>query len=404
MINDEIFHHSSLGIHHLSTRPSIAIVGAGVFGLTAALELRARGWSVTVIDASPSVPATTAASTDISKVVRSDYGADRLYTDLADAALVGWDRWNARWGRVYHEDGFLVLASGPMRPAGFEYESFTLLAERGHDVERLDATTRANRFPAWSPERYPDGYLNRRAGWVESGNVVALLADASRAAGVALRVDTRFATLIAQGSRVTGIRTASGDDVKTDVVLVAAGAWTPALLPELSDVMWTTGQPVVHFAVSQPLQWQAPTFPVWAADIARTGWYGFPARDDGILKIGHHASGRRVHPDEPRVVLPEELARFRQFLSENLPALADAPIASSRLCLYCDTFDGDFWIDHDPDRPGLVVAAGDSGHGFKFAPILGSIIADAIERKTNTTSARFAWRPRERDSKEAARA
>jgi glycine/D-amino acid oxidase-like deaminating enzyme len=375
-----------------------------VFGLTAALELRARGWTVSVVDASPTVPAPTAASTDISKVVRSDYGADRLYTDLADAALEGWDRWNARWGRVYHEDGFLVLARGSMRATEFEYESFTLLSERGHAVERLDPATRAERFPAWSHERYPDGYLNRRAGWVESGKVVALLAEASRAAGVSLRVDAKFAALLAQGSRVTGIRTTSGDDLETDVVLVAAGAWTPTLLPELRDVMWTTGQPVLHVAVSQPSQWQPPTFPVWAADIARTGWYGFPAQDDGILKIGHHASGRRVHPDEPRVVLAEEHARFRQFLSENLPDLADAPVASSRLCLYCDTFDGDFWIDHDPDRPGLVVAAGDSGHGFKFAPVLGAIIADAVERKPNSTSTRFAWRPRERDSKEAARA
>jgi glycine/D-amino acid oxidase-like deaminating enzyme len=359
---------------------------------------------VCVVDASPSVPAATAASTDISKVVRSDYAADRFYTDLADAALAGWDRWNARWGRVYHEDGFLVLARERMRPAEFEYESFTLLSARGHDVERLDPEARADRFPAWPRERYPDGYLNRRAGWVESGRVVALLADASRSAGVALRADATFTRLIEQGSRVTGIRTAGGVDIKADVVLIAAGAWTPTLLPALGNVMWTTGQPVLHFSVADPTRWHAPTFPVWAADIARTGWYGFPARDDGILKIGHHASGRRVHPDEPRTVLAEEQAQFREFLAENLPDLASAPVAASRLCLYCDTFDGDFWIDHDPDRPGLVVAAGDSGHGFKFAPVLGSIIADAVERKPNTTSSRFAWRPRERDAKEAARA
>ena len=383
---------------------SIAIVGGGVFGMTAAIELRERGWTVWVVDRA-SVPAANAASTDISKVVRSDYGADELYSDMADAALHLWNRWNARWpDPLYHEDGFLVLAGDAMRPGEFEYESFTLLAKRGHAVERLDPRSRSLRFPAWSMDRYPDGYLNRRAGWVESGKVVARLTESARARGVRLLEHTQFADLLETGSSVTGVRTTNGDELRTDMVLVAAGAWTPTLLPYLSEVMWTTGQPVLHFAVGDPKRWCAPRFPVWAADIGRTGWYGFPALADGTLKIGHHAAGRRIHPDDPRTVLPGEEAAFQQFLRESLPDLAGAPVTTRRLCLYCDTFDGDFWIDRDPDRPGLVVAAGDSGHGFKFAPILGAIIADIVEEKPNAFANRFAWRVRERDSKEAARA
>ena len=111
-----------------------------------------------------------------------------------------------------------------------------------------------------------------------------------------------------------------------------------------------------------------------------------------------------MHPDDPRTVLPSEIDAFRAFLRDSLPRLADAPIASTRLCLYCDTFDGDFWIDHDPERHGLVVAAGDSGHGFKFAPVLGPLIADVVERRPNPHASRFAWRTRVLDGKEAARA
>ncbi len=383
---------------------SILIVGSGVFGLTAALELRARGWSVAIVD-SGTVPAETAASTDISKIVRSDYGPDALYVDMADAALSGWDRWNGRWPRaLYHEDGFLLLAADTMRPGEFEYESFTLLNARGHRVERLDPATRRQRFPAWPADRFPDGYLNRRAGWVESGEVVRRLAADARAAGVRVHERMTFAGLLERGSTISGIRTADGRHLRADCVLLAAGAWTPALLPHLGGVMWTTGQPVVHFAVQEPERWRAPSFPVWAADIARTGWYGFPALPDGTLKIGRHAAGRRVDPDEPRIALPSEVDAFREFLLDNLPDIAGVPIIKTRLCLYCDTFDGDFWIDHDPDRSGLVVAAGDSGHGFKFAPVLGALIADVIERRPNAWSARFRWRTRERDAKEAARA
>ena len=113
--------------------------------------------------------------------MRADYGADHLYTEMAEAALAGWDGWNARWQTpLYHEDGFVVLASEPMAPGGFEYESFESLRLRGHPVERLTGVDRASIVPAWSPIAYPDGYLNRRAGWVESGAVVTRVADEAR--------------------------------------------------------------------------------------------------------------------------------------------------------------------------------------------------------------------------------
>ena len=167
--------------------------------------------------------------------------------------------------------------------------------------------------------------------------------------------------------------------------------------------MWATGQPVVHVDAGDDPRWRPPQFPVWAADISRTGWYGFPALANGALKIGHHGAGRRVHPDDGRDVLPSEIERVREFLRESLPELLHSPVCDAHLCLYCDTFDGDFLIDHDPDRPGLVVAAGDSGHGFKFAPILGPLIADVVERRDHPWSRRFRWRSRGPDHREAAR-
>jgi glycine/D-amino acid oxidase-like deaminating enzyme len=158
--------------------------------------------------------------------------------------------------------------------------------------------------------------------------------------------------------------------------------------------MWATGQPVLHFRPPHPAEYQPPRFVPWAADITRTGWYGFPAQADGTLKVANHGPGRRIHPDEPRTLAPGDEAQCREFFRDTFPGLADAPLIGSRLCLYCDTWDGNLWIDHDPQRPGLVVAAGDSGHGFKFAPVLGRLIADVLERKPNPYAARFAWRPR----------
>ena len=145
---------------------------------------------------------------------------------------------------------------------------------------------------------------------------------------------------------------------------------------------------------------------MFGADIAGTGYYGFPLNGEGVVKIGSHGEGREMSPDSPdRVVTADDEARLREFLGWAFPTLADAPITHTRLCFYCDTHDGNFWIAEDPERVGLVIAAGDSGHGFKFAPVLGEIIADAVEGKNNALLERFRWRPEVRAGiqKEAAR-
>ncbi len=370
----------------------ILIVGGGEFGLTTALVLRQRGWRVTVLEAG-NVPCPTAASTDISKVVRMDYGVDELPTRLGELALDGWRRWNHDWQRtLYHEAGFLVLTRHPLASGSFEGDSYDYLTARGHQLEPLDAQAIIRRYPAWQSAGFQAGYLNPAGGWAASGQTMGLLADKAMAAGVVIREQTRFASLLEKDSRIVGVLDGGGEKHRADLVLFTAGAWTPSLLPYLSGVMRATAQPVFQFQVPAPADFQAPRFPVWAADIARTGWYGFPALDDGTLKIANHGPGRRIHPEAPRKVTPEEIASARTFLRESLPQLADALLLNTRLCLYCDTFDGRFWIDHDTARPGLVVAAGDSGHAFKFAPVLGDLIADVVEEKENPLAQPFRTR------------
>jgi len=152
-----------------------------------------------------------------------------------------------------------------------------------------------------------------------------------------------------------------------------------------------------------PDLYRGPQFPPWAADIPRTGWYGFPANRDGIVKISNHGPGRPMATEEPRDLNAAEISRFNSFIKDTIPSLAEAPIVNSRLCLYCDTWDGNFWIGHHPNKEGLVVAAGGSGHGFKFAPVMGGLIADAIEKVDTPYAERFAWRPKGEATAEAIR-
>jgi glycine/D-amino acid oxidase-like deaminating enzyme len=281
-----------------------------------------------------------------------------------------------------------------MSQGSFEYESFRLLKERGHHPQRMTPEIMRQRFPAWNAEKYPDGYFNPHAGWAESGAVVGQLVEAARTAGVSFHVGLSSKGIMESGSRVTGVIVSNGESMAADLVVVAGGPWSSVLVPDLARFMRPVAQPIFYFAPEDISPYKPECFPVWAADLSRTGWYGFPATSDGTVKVSNHGPGRQVHPDDGREVTPEEEARCRAFLKGTFPGLAEAPLVSRRTCLYCDTWDGNFYIDHHPARNGLVIATGGSGHAFKFAPVLGSLIADVVERKPNSYAHRFAWRER----------
>lgn len=370
----------------------IAIAGGGIFGLVAALELVRRGHAVTVFDRGP-IPHPLAESTDISKVVRMDYGADEDYTLLGERSLEGWRRWNAEWasssGPLFHETGVTFLSRTPMEAGTFEHESYRLLVDRGHPLERLGATAIADRFPAYARGALVDGYFNPRGGWAESGRVVAQLARLARQTGVVIDEGAGIAST--STDRASRWLDKLGED--TDLVIVAAGAWTPNLVPELASSIVANGQPVFHLRPDPAAPFDAKRFPVFGADISRTGYYGFPVNADGIVKIANHGTGTLVTDDAQRVVHPGHEAALRMFLAETFPALVAAPLVDRRLCVYADTIDGHFWIARHPDKPNLVVATGGSGHAFKFAPVLGELIADIALGVPHPLARKFRWRP-----------
>ncbi len=382
----------------------LVVLGAGIFGVTAALELRRRGHRVQLLDPGP-LPHPLAESTDISKIVRLEYGADSDYTALGEQALAGWRAWNTELGeQLFHETGVLFLRRTPLAPGTFEGESLALLQSRGHRPERLDRAAISARFPAWNSDRYSDGFFHRAGGWVESGRVVAKLVERARAEGVELREGARLAGIDDNGTAILD----GGERVAADGVVAAPGSWTPHLLPFPAGRFRSTGMPVLHLKPDDPSLFAADRFPVFGADISATGYYGFPLHPTaGVVKIANHGPGRALHPSSPdRLVTDEQTAALRAFLADTFVELVKAPIVSTRVCVYCDTWDGHFWIARDPERPRLVLATGGSGHAYKFAPLLGPLIADAVEGRPSALLDKFRWRPEVRPprSEEAARA
>ena len=374
---------------------SILILGAGIFGLGAAIELHRRGHTVTVLDPGP-VPHPLAASTDISKVVRLEYGPDLDYTVIAERSLEGWRRWNRDLGTtVFHETGVLFLRQSPITPGTFEGDSLSLLQSRNHAVNLLNSDAIQSRFPVWNTDTYPNAIHNPQGGWVESGRTVALLANRALRSGIQIIELSSFSHLLTQGSRATGIETDSGIRYLADLIIAATGAFTPVLFPFTASWFRATAHPVFHLRPDDPLPFTAPRFPVFGADISTTGWYGFPFHPAaGVVKIANHGIGASFDPANPdRAVSQDQINSLRQFISQSLPTLQTAELVSSRLCCYCDTWDGHFWIDRDPERENLLFATGGSGHAFKFAPVLGTLVADAAEAVPNPMLHKFRHRP-----------
>ena len=383
----------------------VIVVGAGINGVTSAIELKKRGHKVVLVDPGP-LPHPLAASTDISKAVRAAYGPDEDYTALAERCLELWRRWNSEFGvELYHETGVLFVCQHPMQPSDFEYESCRVLEKQGHRLERFDSFTFHERFPAFAPDRFQDGFFDPDAGYVESGRVVATLVEHAKSIGVELCERAKFVALDENDDRVRGVVLDDRHRISADAVVIAAGAWTTYVLPFTKKFFRATGHPVFHLKPDKPELFLPERFPFFGADISTTGYYGFPL-NQGVVKIANHGPGREMSPDSAeRVVTAEDENDLREFLRSTIPALAEAAIVYTRVCMYCDTNDGDFWIAADPKRSNLVISTGDCGHGFKFAPVLGEITADALEAKPNPLLHKFRWRPeiKSGETKEAAR-
>ncbi len=377
--------------------PDYTILGAGVFGLTAALELAERGHSVEVLSAGP-IPDPAAASADISKIVRMEYGSDAFYMHVVDRCIDKWHQWNkAADAILYHETGFLLLCSQSMDDPrqAFEKASYTCLLENGKSPVRLTSTDIANRFPMFNHETYVDGFYHDRAGWAHASAVLKFLSHRCEKAGVQIKAGTRIVDLVTTSQHIEAIVDDANEEYRVNEVVVCAGSFTPRLLKGYTEIFTPTGHPVFHLKPGQDPSLLPPQFPVFAADISNTGWYGFPLHPTAnVVKVANHGTGlHRPPPITEDRDDPSDRALLDEFLKKGIPELHNAPCTYKRYCYYSDTPDGHFWIDRDQEFGNLTVAAGGSGHAFKMAPVLGQWIADAANLNLEQVPARFRRRP-----------
>ena len=366
----------------------IAVVGAGVFGLAAAIEAGARGHDVALFDQGE-VPHPAASSTDVAKGIRRTwYASDNdTYVELAERAALQWSAWEELAGdSFYHPNGSLTVVSR-FDPGGPLHASAQFLRKRGAEITVLSAGEAGERFPQL---RFADGevcVLDPWAGYLESGRAIGVMAGIARAGGCRLYQSTPVTSIEERPSGVAlGYRGGSG---VFDRVVVSAGAWVGRLLPAIGAKVRVTHQQMLLIAPPDPAAFSRDRVPVWTFDPGGEGWYGFPLLREGYVKVAKDRLGEVVDPDIDRAGTAEFAAEALAFVRARLPDLAAGTVVEGRSCLYTTTPDDHFLVDRVPGADRIFVAGGGSGHGFKFGGSLGPLIVDAVEDRPNPLGARF---------------
>ncbi len=162
----------------------------------------------------------------------------------------------------------------------------------------------------------------------------------------------------------------SAAQYRADRLVLAAGAWTPSLLAGLGLPLAVERQVQVWLAPPEIAPYQAPGLPIFLVERPAPGmtFYGLPSRDRLTVKVAQHHGGELCEVESlRRTVAADELSPLRDEVSRAVPGLAGAPVQRTQVCIYTNTPDYDFVIGAHPGAAGVVIAAGFSGHGFKFS-------------------------------------
>lgn len=370
------------------------VVGLGAHGSAAAAELARRGARVLGIDRFPRGHE-MGSFVGRTRIIRTAYFEHPGYVPLLRRA---WERWRD----LERESGERILfQTGGINagPPGSAIVEGALRSVREHGLahEVLEGAELARRFP-WLRASGLVAVVERQAGYLVPERAIAAHLAVAERRGAELRFDDGTDDWFPEpdGSAVN-VHTRSGATERAGALVLTAGAWLPYLLPDLALPLTVERIPLFWY---EP--WHADglrDIPVYIVESPDGTYYGFPYLADQGLKVARHGGGRTAHPDRlEREVVAGEDAGVRAFIERYLPDGA-GPLRASKVCMYTKTPDEHFVVDRHPRYPRIVFASACSGHGFKFASVMGEILADlALDGSTALpigflSAARFAGSP-----------
>ena len=351
----------------MTQRVPFAVIGAGAMGLAATWQLARRGHDVVTLERFERGHA-YGASHGATRNFNNAYEADH-YLDLLSLARREWDELSRTTGEPLLRLHGLVT-HGDDDAVRRIHRALTSRGERAEVIDPRDAAQR------WEGMRFAGDVLHTPdAGVVRAAAALSALERAAQGHGADVRFGHRVTRVREHGDAVVLDVEAGADayQVVADVVVVAAGAWTRGILPPSFALprLTVTEESPAHFAPVTP----RPAWPSFNHFLGRDRVpgpvYGMPTPGEGV-KVGFHLVGPVVDPDARTFrPVPELAARLRDYVAEWFPGL-DPDTAVPISCTYTSTDSEDFVLDR---RGRIVVGAGFSGHGFKFTPAVGAVLA-----------------------------
>ena len=354
------------------------VVGLGAHGSAAAAALARRGQRVLGLERFGRGE-TLGSSGGWSRMIRIAHYETPAYVPLARASR---DRWQA----LEAETGIDLLTPTPglyAGPADSAVVAGSLAAATagavGHEV--LDADAIRARWPVFRPADDTVAVLDTDAGVLRADRAIEAHLVVAERLGAELRFGTRAVDWnpaagggfeVGHGRRDRRGRRTAGPDRRSVGTVVRAGPPPPACRRAAAGPWF---QPAARVPPRSSLGLEGIPMWLWGTDSGL--FYGFPWDADRGLKIALHHGGATVDPDASTGGRAADEAVARAFVRRMMPAM-DGPVSGLTVCLYTNAPDDEFVIDRHPAAPGVAFASACSGHGFKFAPIVGEILADLV--------------------------
>ncbi len=306
------------------------------------------------------------------RLIRTSTFSDDGYVPLAARALQLWQELADASGTDLVRMNGEVRIIDPATNQGYA-DNAGAMVERGF-LEWLPAQELAARFPGVRPGEGMVATWEQRAGYIRCEQGVLTHLDQARRHGAQVRSSEPVTGFTPDGAGWR-VSTAQGS-YRTARVIVTTGPWAAEFLGDLGFPMQVQRRVNAYFRPTRPDWWtEEAGAPNFLLEVPEGHFYGMPATGNVGVKIGVSDGPVTTARTIDRTIAPEEMTFFRDVLDRYLPGASGEVVAQST-CMCTYTVDSDFIVDHHPHQPGVILGCGFSGRGFKFAPVVGEILAD----------------------------
>lgn len=362
----------------------VIVVGAGVFGAWTATQLQRAGKKVLLVDGRG--PASVRASSGgETRLIRSDYGADAIYTKMSTASLVEWKKLSADAGLpLFHQTGILFFFNEMVDYARASIETHQRLKL---PLEVLDAAALKKGFPQFDFTDIEFGLYEVGFGVLMARRSVIQLVERFVSAGGTFR-QAEASGPLEDGHSLR----VNGRAETADTIVYACGPWMERLFPTLlAPRLFITRQELAFVAPpAGNSSFAHGSLPAWADYNGGDLFYGAPDIEGRGFKIANDKHGPAINPDtEERHASQATYSKLRQYLEMRFPGLKGAPFVGERVCQYTNSSNGDFLIDRHPEFKNIILVGAGSGHGFKHGPEVGRHAATLALDEGAATEPRF---------------